>query len=379
MRYILYILITTLLTVSCSQRLYTYKTENYSLPLDSKVYVEKNDSLKYSSIYSPLLNLAEIDSIYRQKDIREIDAYNLIVKSLNEKGISISSKSEADYGLEFQDYWFQRNKRNAVVIFSMKINDLDSNEGAFVVNKSFKVAKSLTEETIEEAVEQIVTPTKQTTEVSKRTIIDYPNIYDVPRFPKTQIGLNAGYSSGNLLPIELNENYESNLRSYGAFTLGVDYTFANSTGAGLELNSLFSHSSKTTNNVNEITEGNEVLGNGTISDNINILYFGAAYKIRVPMSSYKLFDEIGLGLGYLKYANNAERFGDNITFEKGNLAWLITAEIAYRVNKNSWIGIEPRFLISSFKKMKINGEMKSLDEKQGFLRAEFVLTYKWNK
>jgi len=379
-RKLIYSLILGLGISSCSRQVYVYKTEKFNLPPESKFYIINNDSLKCSKVYSPVWDLQYIDSISTEHKLMEIDIKKSLSENLVAKGFLPSEElRSSDFRFDYRDYWFCRKKQNLVSLY-IKVTDLnDSSKQALIVNKTFDVsAKFKVDKEIKKTVDKLITEKKRIYNINAKELDDFPKIYDVPQFPSKQLGLSFGYSVGILPHSDISEKYEDYYDGINILYAGLDFDFYKKKKMGFGLKTIYYFGGNDKQNIDQIDENNNIIGNGQLKDDISFFFIGPSIIGRNPFFSYNLIDVVKISPGFIHYLNNATRFDEKIEYKGNTIALVISAGLDIKLNSHMNIGIEPKFVFGGFKKMEINGEKVTLDKKENLNRVEMAITLKLN-
>jgi hypothetical protein len=380
MRRIIYTIALALLISSCSRQIYIYKTEDFDLPVGSKYYITDNDSSRCSNAYSATWDLIFLDSISKKNMLRNIDIKGSLIKNLDAKGFVLSDKLESsDFKIDYNDYWFCRKKQNLASLYIKITDQEDSSKQALLANKTFDVsAKFKMDNEIERTVDKLITEKRRITNIKSIEIEDFPRIYDVPRFPSKQLGLSLGYSLGMLPHSDIFKRYEAYADDINTQHIGLDLDFYKKQSSGLGIKTIYHFGGNDKQNIDELDENNNVIGNGRLKDNVRFFFIGPSLNFRMPFYSYNLLDVVKVSPGYLYYSNKATRFDDEFDYTGHTIAWIISAGLDVKLNSHLNIGIEPRFVFGGFKKMLINGEQNTFDKKERINRVEMAITLKIN-
>lgn len=380
MRKLIYFLILGVIISSCSRQVYIYKTDNFDLPPESKYYITDNDSIKCSNVYSPAWDLQYLDSVSIGHNLREIDIKGNISKTLDAKGFIPSEKlKSSDFRFDYSDYWLCRKKQNLASLY-IKVTDLkDSSKQALIVNKTFDVsAKFKMDKELKKSMDKLFTESKRIYYINANELDNFPQIYDVPKFPSKQLGLSFGYSLGMLPHSDLSERYEDYYDGINVFFVGLDFDLYKKQNSGFGLKTIYYFGGNDKQNIDQIDENNNVIGNGRLKDDISFLFIGPSLNFRIPFYSYNLLDVVKISPGYLYYSNKAMRFDEKVDYSGNTIAWIFSAGLDVKLNSHLNIGIEPKFVLGGFNKMERNREQINLDKKEKLNRVEMAIIFKLN-
>jgi len=364
---------------SCSNKIYKYTTDNFDIQEGSTVYIVNNDSVKCTGKYHPAMNLIEIDNDSRKIFLREIDISYEFEKNISKRGILKSENIEnSDYLIEFQDYLLCKRKKS-FGSFTMNIKNLrDTSQGALIICKSFGQSETDYEKISSDLIESLFQTDLKSFHISINDLNKYPKIYDIPKFPKKQIGINFGYSLSSLPHSDLYENHSSYINSTNIFYGGFDFDYFYKDYSGFGIKTAYYFGKNNQQNADQFDENGSIIGTGELKDDVSYIFIGPELIGRIPIFSYKSLDVIKLSLGYLKYQNNSIRFDESVKYSANTIAFIFSAGLDFEINKHLYLGLEPKFRFAGFNKMEINNNKNILENKEYLNSVEFAVIFKIN-
>lgn len=380
MRILIYLFVLGLAISSCSRQIYIYKTRDFTLPEKSRVYIHENDSMKCSPYYSPAWNLSIMDSMYAESRVRDIQLKAGLSEALNKQNIKTTEQlPEADFVFNYQDYWFCRKKKNLAALYIKIADTKDTSKQALIVNKTFDLTAKLNlEKELSKSLHQYNKGNKHVYSITSHQLNRYPKIKDVPEYPSKQIGLSFGYSLGSFPHSDIQEKYPDYDDGIALHYGGLDIDFYGNQSSGLGLKTIYYFGGNHQNNISQLDNNNNVIGQGELKDHISSFFIGPNLVMRLPFYSYNLLDVIKICPGYLSYSNDALRFGEKVKYKAQTFAFIFSAGLDRKINSKLSIGLEPKFVFAGFKKMDINGQKTTLDKKERLNRIEAAVIFKMN-
>ncbi len=178
----------------------------------------------------------------------------------------------------------------------------------------------------------------------------------------SRFALNAGWGwQTSKIPdnaAQFEKDYLNELKSGSQFGLEYNYFVNQSTGIGLLVN-LF-HSSHSVYASAQLANGTIV--NGTLSDNIDILYIAPNITWRILSPTKKNAFLLGVSIGYMNY-NNQASFNETMTLNGGTLGFSYDLSYDYGISKSTALGIGFSWKIGTLSSVDVtqNGVKKTVD------------------
>lgn len=382
MKILFYFFLITLFLSGCGKNVYLYKTENFRIDKTNSVYISPNDSVKCTSYYRPTMNIQDID-YYAETVQRELPLESLLRQNFTEHQIPLSKTlSDADVKITYQDYWFCRRKQSFLNLVILVEKQSDTTQKALVVLKAMSRGMGVDYAAESNSmIESLYNNTNKAYTKSQKELSDFSKVKDIPNYQNFQIGLSGGLSIGAVPhknELKRYEDYYSRMKT-AVTTLGVDLEYYTQNFSGFGLKAQYSFGQNSDNNIDQFDAGNNIIGKGKMQDNFNYLFIGPSYIVRSPFFNYDVLGVVKIVPGFLRYKNQAERFEQSFSYSKSSFAVILSAGVDFKLSKHFSLGIEPRLMLAGFNNMKINGEVKSLEERESLSRAEFCLSFKMNK
>lgn len=169
------------------------------MPRGSEVHVSSNDSIKCTIKYLGSWDLGYLDSISYRSDLRNFPLKNSLSEHFeNHEIIQTDQTNNADFFIDFQDYWYCRRKQKLASLYIRIKDQEDSTNQALIVNKTFDVSGKLDyNKVVENSVNEFINSGHNVYNITAGELNNYPEINDVPDYPAKQIGFSFGYSLGD--------------------------------------------------------------------------------------------------------------------------------------------------------------------------------------
>ena len=368
------------LITSCTRHVYVYQTDRFELPPQSRIYIADNDTKRCSNVFSPVWDLRVVDSISQKASPRQFAIKQHLSAILRQHSFEPTNlREESDFTIQYQDYWLCRRKQFLGSLAILIQDKQDTTQGALLVSKSFDYTSKFDyHEILAEAVEKITDVGQKSYRLTSDELSRYPAVNDVPRWPDRQLGVSFGYSFGTLPHRDISEHYSAYHQGISIVYGGLDLDIYRNKAFGFGIKTSLYTGGNNQSGVSQLSSDGTVVGRGQLRDNVRAFFAGPTLILRAPFFSYHLLDVVKFSPGYLRYGNQAIRFGEATHYTAQAFAWIFSGGLDVRLTPRLNIGIEPKFTFAGFGKMKINGQSTSYDKKERFNRMDIGLSLKLN-
>lgn len=214
-----------------------------------------------------------------------------------------------------------------------------------------------------------------------QAILEPPKWQDAASFKRFRLSVNGGIgyrtaeNPDDLSSVE--NNYLDELKSGGTFSADFSYFFSEAIGIGVKYN--YFGSKNTIDNVTMDVNGDAVNETGSVTDDINIAFFGPMVSGMSYSGNRKNALFFNLALGYLHYLNKGELIGYDVR-AKGSTFGLV-GEIGYQIGLSETFSLAftGSYTVGTLSKMKVGygGAYETVkledDQKENLSRIELTV------
>jgi len=197
--------------------------------------------------------------------------------------------------------------------------------------------------------------------------------------PKARINLQFGYTHrSKRIPEGVNQDtkdYYKKLKN--TFNIGSDINFFLNENSLLGISSSYSQAKSTLPDVMDIDSTGNIIAQGDLNTNDKLFYVGPSYFNRSSSSNAKRHLLFGLTMGYYGYIQDLDWIGETVKVTGGTLGFGFSLGVDFLTSENFAIGLQASILMGWLKKVKVEGVLIELPEKENLTRIDLTIGFRF--
>lgn len=197
--------------------------------------------------------------------------------------------------------------------------------------------------------------------------------------PKARITLQFGYTHRTKrIPEGVNQDTKDYYRKLkNTFNIGSDINFFLNENSLLGISGSYSQARSTLPDLVDIDSTGNIIAQGDLNTNDKLFYVGPSYFNRSSSSNAKRHLLFGLTMGYYGYNQNLEWIGETVKVTGGTIGYGFSLGVDFLTSENFAVGLQASILMGWLKKVKADGVLIELAEKENLTRIDLTIGFRF--
>ncbi|MCD4731270.1 MAG: hypothetical protein K8R74_11750, partial [Bacteroidales bacterium] len=196
---------------------------------------------------------------------------------------------------------------------------------------------------------------------------------------KARITLQFGYTHRTKrVPDGVNvntKNYYKKLKN--SFHVGTDINYFWNENNSIGVSASFSPAKSTLPDLVDIDSLGNIIAQGDLNQNVNLFYVGPSYFSRSIGSNTKTHVLFGLTMGYYGYNERLNWIGETVNLTGGTIGFGFSLGVDFLSSEHFAAGLQASLLMGWLKKIKVDGNLIELAERENLTRIDLTIGFRF--